>query len=208
MHIKRNDNQRLILIDFPFMVLVPILIPTAGIIYLLIAVAGDWEMKCFFLAFIIGWDAILLLFVKLSIFEFDLVERRLVWIQRGVYRKKGGTLPFDQIQGAKVDILSSGDGTSYRLALSTQQGTVPMMGSYTGHGRPTVAKALGQIAAAVNEALKTNPASEMEDEILALASAGQHLAAVQMARQRFGWDLNQANKFVEGLTERLGPSPK
>jgi hypothetical protein len=201
-HIKRNNKQRLVLVDFPFMAAVAVLIPTVGLLYVVVVLAGDWGARCAFLVFIILWDALLLLFVKRSVFDFDLVERRLLWNRRSIYRNRGGMIPFAKIRGVTVDVLS-GDGTSYRLVLTTERETIPMMASYTGQGRPSVAKELGRIAAVVNAALKTNPAVEMEDKILELASSGNYVAAVQMARQRYGDDLNQARRFVDELMKKM-----
>jgi hypothetical protein len=212
-HIKRNDQQRLVLVDFPFMAAVMGQLPAILVIWLVVSgnfqmaknqpANAGWTGLLFFILFAAGWDALLLWFADSSKFDFDLVERKLVWRRRNVYRKKGGVIPFDLIHGVMVDILSSGDGTSYRLALTAEERTIPMMASYTGKGRPSVAKELGQIAAVVNAALKTNPAAEMEDKILELAAAGNYVAAVQMARQRYGDDLNLARRFVDELMQKL-----
>ncbi|MBN2578934.1 MAG: hypothetical protein JXB10_08080 [Pirellulales bacterium] len=211
MYIKRNDKQRLILVDFPFMVAVVGQLPAAALLCL--AVAGKlqpsqepgadtyWLGLLFFILFAVGWDAVMLWFAKLSTFDFDLVHRQLYWRRRSVYRKKSGIIPFDQIRGASVDILPSGSGSSYRLVLSTVQGTVPVMDYYTGGGRSD-AKEYERIAAVVNAALKTHPAAEMEDQILELLAGGHRLAAIQMAMQRYGYDLNQASQFVDSLTQR------
>jgi hypothetical protein len=217
MHIKRNDEERIVIVHFSWMAAVIGQLPAVVLIWLAASgnfhpaknqpVGSFWLCALFFVLFAVGWDALLLWFAELSDFNFDLMERRLVWSRRNVFRKKAGIIPFDQIRGATVDILSSSNGTSYRLVINSQAGTVPVTSSYTGRGRPSVAKELGRIAETVNAALKTNPASEMEDQILALAAAGQRLAAVQLARQRYGGDLNRASRFVDELTKKPPDKP-
>jgi hypothetical protein len=60
------------------------------------------------------------------------------------------------------------------------------------------------IAAAINAALQTNPAEAMDEQILALATSGQWIEAIEMTRKRYGYDLEQAQQFVDGIIKQRG----
>jgi hypothetical protein len=212
MRIKRSDKERLFVVHFPLFLAVVAMLPAMVTILMAYGVATDmfnpppegqsaWAGVVFSVFFSLVWGAVFSIFVRKSAFNFDLVNRELSWTRRSIYGTKAGIIPFSQIKGALVEIFSSGNSSStYRPALSTDQGTFPLMTYYTRDKSE-----YERIATAINAALKANPVSAMEDEILELLSQGdsRRLLVIQMVRERYGYDLLQARQFVDTLTERL-----
>ena len=212
MRIKRSDRERLVIVHFPLFLAVMALLPTAFLAWIVVDMVrgtpgADWIVVSFAAVFTLIWSAIFSFVVKRGVYDFDLVGRRLLWSRRSIIGKKKGIIPFGNIRGAIVDISAGGGRQStYRPALATTDGTFPLLTYHTG-GKFTQ-RHYERIAAVINAALQANPASAMEDEILRLSSAGQTLAAIEMARKRFGFDLAEAHRFVEGLTERQASAEK
>jgi hypothetical protein len=154
----------------------------------------------FFVLFALGWGALFACFVRKSIFDFNLVGRQFNWSRRGIYGKKTGIIPLDQIKSAFVEISSSDNGSTYRPVLSTSQGPFPLINYFTGGSK----RRYESIAAAINAALQTNPAEAMDEQILALATSGQWIEAIEMTRKRYGYDLEQAQQFVDGIIKQRG----
>jgi hypothetical protein len=211
MRIKRSDEERLVVAHFPWMLTLLGLLPVLGWLYLVASgelqranPVGTWKDELFKVAIslliVAPWAALFLWITKKSTFDFDLIGRELTWRRVGVLRKSEGRIPFDQIRCAMVDIFSSSDSTSYRLALSTTQGIFPLMSYFTG-GKFTE-REYSRLADAINAALKMNPADGLESDILSKAAAGQIFAAIRLAQKRYGYDLAQAKQFVDELRER------
>jgi len=77
-------------------------------------------------------------FTQRSVFHFDPAARRVVWRRTGLFTRKGGEIPFEQIRCALVQTLDSGgDGPSYRAALMTDAGEVPLTDAYCGNITPS-----------------------------------------------------------------------
>ena len=213
MRIKHSDEERLVVVHFPWMLSLLGLLPVLGWLYLVASgelhrsnPVGTWKDELFKVAvslLVFGpWAALFLWITKRSTFEFDLIGRKLTWRRVGVLRKAEGQIPFEQIRCAMVDTFSGdrSSSCSYRLALSTTQGIFPLMTYFTG-GKFTE-REYERLAAAINAALKTKPAEGMESDILDKAVAGERFAAIQLAQKRYGYDLAQAKQFVDELLER------
>ena len=217
MRIKRSDNERLVVVHFPLFLALLAMVPAMTTVFVAYgSVTGlfipppkgqsAWMGVLFFLLFSLVWAGLFAFVVKKVTYDFDLVGRRLAWSRRGLYGKKEGTISLDDIRGATVDSQWSSDsGRTYCPVLSTTNGMFPLLNYYNTHKYE-----YERIAAAVNAALKANPAAAMEDEILKLISQGdsQWLSAIQMVQKRYGYDLPQARQFVDALTDRLSREQK
>jgi hypothetical protein len=200
MRITRADNRRLTVVDFPWLIGV-VAFPCAAVM-LGVAIAAIVKDRgpsqiagpiIGALMFFAGGAV----FTKRSEFDFDLVAKTLTWRRRGVFTNIGGVLPLDQIRSATVESESGDGGLTYRVALHTQAGTIPLAESYDGNRAPA-----DRVRAAINDALHLNldAHQQIETDILELALAGRKIDAIAMARQRYGYDLKQAKDFVEGLS--------
>ncbi len=209
MRIKRSDNERLVVVHFPLLLAVAGLAPALISLVVIYGTAAGrihwakgqpiWSSPACVVLFALLWGAVFSIFVRKNTFNFDLVNRQLAWTRRSIYGTKAGIMPFSQIKGAIVETFCSGEGgPSYRPALSTDQGTFPLMNYYAGG----TSKTYERIVAAINAALQTNPVPAMEEKILELATSGQWVAAIEMTRKRYGYDLAQAKQFVDGLTKQ------
>jgi hypothetical protein len=210
MRIKHSDEERLVVVHFPWMLSLLGLLPVLGWLYLVASgelhranPVGTWKDDLFKVAvsllIVAPWAALFLWITKRSVFEFDLIGRQLTWHRAGVFRREEGQMPFDQIRCAMVDVFCGdcGGGCSYRLALSTTQGIFPLMTYFTG-SKPSERR-YARLAAAINAAMKTNPADGLESDILEKAAAGQMFAAIRLAAKRYDLDLAQAKQFVDEL---------
>jgi hypothetical protein len=219
MRITRSDPRNLVIVDFPYVVGL-IAFPAAALMMVYAGIglyrhAGDTGSTagavsdCGNVAVgneIIGpfIGALLFffggaVFAKRSEFNFDGDARLLTWRRRGLFTNTGGVLPFDQIRRALVQASDDTEGgMTYRVALSTTDaGTIPLTEMYVS-GLPdkydTVRDAINTVLGVAGTA-----AQQVETEILELALAGQKIDAVALARQRYGYDLAQAKRFVEAL---------
>jgi hypothetical protein len=196
MKITQQDQSALIIEDFPYLI-GAITFPLALFgLYHAIAITvrsgltrngvGAAISAC--LAFLIG-----AVFTKRSVFEFDLVQRQLRWKRGGLFGSSHGLVPFDQIRSATVQSLS-GDAPTYRVAVLTHEGEIPLTDAYSAGSEPSES-----IRTAINKVLDAAPANEMENDIQELALGGRKIDAIRLARTRYGYDLAQAKEFVEGL---------
>jgi hypothetical protein len=196
MKITQQDQSALIIEDFPY-VIGAIAFPAAlFMLYQAIATAvrGGRTRDAVgaaiaALMFFFGGAV----FTKRNVFEFDLVHRQLRWKRGGLFSRQHGLVPFDQIRSATVQSLS-GDTATYRVAVLTQEGEIPLTDAYSAGIEPAE-----RIRTAINNLLNAPPANEMENDIQELALAGRKIDAIRLARTRYGYDLAQAKAFVDGL---------
>ena len=165
MRMKQSGNDKLVVTHFPLFIGAIVLLPIAMMVYLLAtgkiwtmspaSSANDQVFKIVFAVVFSGiWVAIFSFFVKRSHFEFDSSQRQLTWSRRGLFSKKGGVVPFDEIEKARVDIFAGSSGqSSWRPSLITKQGCIPLKPSYTGGGfaRRESEKIAGAINALLDE---------------------------------------------------------
>jgi hypothetical protein len=70
--------------------------------------------------------------VRTTAFTFDGMQRVVRWSGYKPFKRASGMIPFDDVSDIVVEAMSGGDdSTSYRLALMTAQGNVPMAYVYT-----------------------------------------------------------------------------
>ena len=201
MKVKQSDAERLVIVDFPLWIGL-ICFPTSlFLLYGFIRYLGRGECQMDetppgllsgFLLFFFGGA----LFTKRSVFDFDAVRRQLTWRRQGLLDAKGGIVPFDQIKYAVVQISTGSEsGFSYRVALSTAAGDIPLTLSYDSYND----KQCDQIRMTINDLLQANIASEIENDILHMVESGRKIDAIKLTTKRYGYDLTQAKQFVEGL---------
>ena len=213
MRITRSDNDALVIVDFPYWI-GAIAFPTAAIMLAAAAVALYWRSAAAAAA-AVGRPAPLgdivgpavgalicfaggAFFTKRSEFRFDRAARLLTWRRRGLFTRVGGVLPFDQVRRALVDAHADGDGgPTYAIVLATDAGRIPLTDAYWSGARAKYDAIRDAINATLSVA--TTADEQVETEILELALAGRKIDAVALARKRYGYDLAQAEQFVDGL---------
>lgn len=153
MRIARSDPRALVIVDFPF--LLPAV--TVGTISFIIVVLvrspmrpADWLIALLICGSFLAFGAWL---TKRTVFHFDLETRQLRWKRRGVFGGVGGVVDFNQIRLAEVQTNWSYDvGRTWRVALQTTAGDLPLTDTYTGGGD----EHLKRICTAINHALQPN----------------------------------------------------
>jgi hypothetical protein len=197
MKITQQDQSALVIQDFPYLIGVIAFPAALFLLYKSIATAvhsgltrnaiGAGFGAGFF--FLVG-----VLFTRRSVFEFDLIHRQLRWRRGGLFSHQQGLVPFEQIRSATVQSLNSSGTHTYRVAVLTNEGEIPVTEAYsTGIESPE------RVRNAINGVLNTAPANQLENDIQELALAGRKIDAISLARTRYGYDLTQAKEFVEGL---------
>lgn len=202
MRITRSDHRNLVIVDFPYLIGV-IAFPCAAFMASIAVQAiarhshtGDIVGPILGALLFFGGGAV---FTKRSEFDFDFVSRKLTWRRRGLFTNAGGVVPLDQIKSATVESTSDSDsGMTYRVALRTTSGPIPLTESYDGNR-----EIADRVRTVINEALKVtlDQSEQIENDILELALAGRKIDAIALARTRYGYDLTKAKQFVEELSK-------
>ena len=204
MKITRSDSEKLVVVDFPYVV-GGILFFGASImaVQLFIVLAhGEISAKEIigpFLAFSLFFFGGALL-TKRSVFEFDLARRQLIWSRIGIFTRKGGTVPFGMITEAVVQTTTNGRNSSlcYRVALTTRQGDIPLSENYSGGQK----NAYETLRTAINRTLgfAQSPDEQRDDsDLRALVANGKIIDAIQLVRMRRQCSLTEAKKIVDDL---------
>jgi hypothetical protein len=142
------------------------------------------------------------LLTQRSDFEFSTAEKKVTWSRRSIFGSSREVIPFGIIEFAVVQCQHSGGNpqvpqTSYRVALMTKDGVVPLTVSYSA-GRPSDDRCR-EIRAAINRMLDVHLASEDDNDIRQLALHGQRFFAERMAAARYGLNSTKAHERVEQL---------
>lgn len=142
------------------------------------------------------------LLTQRSDFEFITAEKKVAWSRGSIFGLRRGVIPFGQIEFAVVQCQRSGGDpkapqTSYRVALMTTDGVVPLTISYSA-GQPSDDRCR-EIRAKINKMLDIRLASEDDNDIRQLALHGQRFFAEQMAAARYGLNSTKAHERVEQL---------
>jgi hypothetical protein len=202
MKITRQDSSALVIVDFPWLMGLIVFPAALALLYAAVAAGVHHKGISQMLGFGAGGLVTVLvgsLFVKRAVFEFDLVRRELAWRRRGIFGERNGAVPLDRIRRAVVQSMNSSDGTTYRVALLTDDGDLPLTDAYSS-GQSNKKR----ISDTINRALnidQSDPQAAIEDEILDLARSGKKIEAIRLTRERYGYDLAKAKDFVEGLLQ-------
>jgi hypothetical protein len=92
-----------------------------------LARAGTLAVAILFLLFAIAW-------LRESIWIFDPERETVRWSQMRYFRISSGEVPFSEIRGIRIQNSTSGRAgvVTYRLALNTSQGDLPLSDAYSG----------------------------------------------------------------------------
>lgn len=159
--------------------------------------AGDKEAIGIVLGCLLCAFGAVLLFRR-DRFEFDKQNRRLRWSKWSLARASSGEVDFADILDVTLESTSGAEGGgSYRVALRTRNGVVPLTESYSGHAddwRPT-ADRIREIIGHAGE----RPA---DGDTAALVDQGRTIDAVRQLRETEGLDLAQAKARVDAMERR------
>lgn len=133
-------------------------------------------------------------------FHFNVGEKHLYWRCIGLFGFKSGTVPFSNIKKVVFEASPSWrtgkTHATIRLALSTNEGTIPLTHYNSGS---IFKKECESIAKLVDDALGEDHSRFIEDSILELVSAGKKIQAVILAKEHYGFTLTEAKKFIDEL---------
>jgi hypothetical protein len=77
---------------------------------------------------------------------FDPSVKRLTWTRRGFFKSASGSMPFTDISEVRIETLSDNDGVTYRAALVTPAGSLPLSNAYVGNQKKVAEFAASIIA--------------------------------------------------------------
>jgi hypothetical protein len=148
------------------------------------------------------------LWVRKTRFVFDAMARVVRWQGRKMLRVESGEIPFSEIRDVTTEAQSSGEGTSYRLALQTAQGTIPMAYAYGGN-RKRVESIRQTVLTYLNGGAPpaTDPARDLDTSVRALLAQGRKIDAIALIRSTTHVGLTEAVQRVEAL-ERTAQQQK
>ena len=132
-------------------------------------------------------------------FVFDTSAERVTWRKWSLARSSSGELDFSDILDVTIESISGAEGGgSYRVALRTKEGTVPLTEAYAGgtdRWRPTAAR-IRRILGQAGE----RPADADTDSLL---DQGRKIDAIRQLRETEGLSLTQAKAKVESIDSRV-----
>ena len=137
---------------------------------------------------------------EFTTFHFNIGERTLYWKRWGLFGRKSGDVPFSGIRKVVIETSYQRFTTTYRLALATSSGGIPMTRYFSGGEQ--YKKELESIAELIDGALGKDHKRFIEDSILELVAAGKRIDAVRLAREHYKLGLAEAVKFID----ELGPA--
>ncbi len=130
-------------------------------------------------------------------FHFAIGERTLSWKRTGIFGRKGGTVLFGNIRKVMIETSHQRFTTTYRLAITTNDGSIPMTRYYKAGER--YKKELESIAELIGGALGKDHKRFIEDSILELVAAGRRIDAVRLVREHYKLGLTEARRFIDEL---------
>lgn len=134
---------------------------------------------------------------EFTTFHFNIGERTLSWKCAGIFGRKGGTVLFSNIRKVVIETSYQRFTTTYRLAITTNDGTIPMTRYYKAGER--YKKELESIAELIGGAVGRDHKRFIEDSILELVAAGRRIDAVRLAREHYQFGLTEAKRFIDEL---------
>jgi hypothetical protein len=203
MHVKRFDDQRLVIVDFPFWI--GLICFPLSFLFLCLFLAHllngerriqDWFTSLFGFSITFACAAV---FTKRSVFDFDLASRQLSWHRRGIFGRRSGQVPFSDIRSVNVECCASSRQRRlcYRVALHAATTTIPLTESYSSGQNKHCNSVRAQIARALGTDIPN-----VDDDILALALAGRTRDAALFAGAHYDLDDSKAKRFVDDLVRQ------
>ena len=135
-------------------------------------------------------------------FRFDKAQQEVAWQRRSLVRATGGVIAFEQIRFAVVQFSYGGGDPKgpkdhYRVALRTNDGSVPLATAYDG-GRVSDDRCR-EVRTAINECLGRRLESQDENDIRELQEAGDKLMTELFIKCRYNLSSTAAHKRYEQM---------
>jgi hypothetical protein len=152
----------------------------------------------------------LLVTFERSRFEFDPALSCVRWSHTRTFARESGTIPFTRVQSVilQTSLGSSAVNPSYRVALITDRGELPLTTAYMAG----FSKEYEAIASRIRTVLSMSPSASdiVLDSVRASLDRGRRLDAVHLLRHHNGLSLNEAVRFVKQLQRppQSTPSPR
>lgn len=214
MKVSRVDSSNLIIKDTPLYPGIVFLPWSVFSFYMLVgrlskSMHPDEELFAILASAVIPLIAVGLMneFTRL---HFNIGERTLSWKRAGLFGRKGGTVLFSDIRNVVIETSSEHSRvstTTYRLAIKTSDGSIPMTRYYSGGER--YKKELESIAELIDSALGKEGRDRrrfIEDCILELVAAGRRIDAVRLTREHYKFGLTEAKRFIDELSYKNSSS--
>lgn len=142
-----------------------------------------------------------------SRFEFDPAVSCVRWSRTRTFSTESGALPFTRVKSVilQTSLGSHAANPSYRAALITDQGELPLTTAYRA-GFSTECEA---IASRIRTVLSMSPSSSdiVMDSVRASLDQGRRLEAVRLLDLHKGLSMNEAVRIVEQSQRPPHPAP-
>jgi|SRR5579872_7378484 len=153
---------------------------------------------------------------RATTFTFDAMQRMVRWRGFKPFKSEAATILFDEIDDITVEASSAGNnGATYRLALLTRQGTVPMAYAYTGSsdGYASLRRRLLAIikpglepsAVQPHEVVDGIPA-ELASSLRSLLAQRRKIDAIALLRSHERIGLTEAKKRIDEMDAKMKAS--
>jgi hypothetical protein len=151
---------------------------------------------------------------RTTAFTFDGVRRVVQWNGYKPFKRASGAIPFDDIADVTVETMSDGgDSTTYRLALITAHGNVPMAYVYTSSG-DGYAALRGQILGFIRPGLAVTALpdtainadgipADLDSSIRSLLNQRRKIDAIKLLRSRVRIGLTEAVKRINAVDKNM-----
>jgi hypothetical protein len=135
-------------------------------------------------------------------FVFDRAQRTVRWNGRKTLKNESGTIPFDEITDIGTEAISGDGGASYRLAILTRQGPVPMAYAYSGNSQryDSLRKTILDF---VRPEAGSGSSEGNDASIRSLLAQGRKIDAITLVRASENLDLTQAVRRVNEVEKRM-----
>jgi len=141
-------------------------------------------------------------------FTFDAPTQTIRWMRMRCFVSRTGSIPFSGVQAVDIQSTMSAqaNGTIYRLALVTSQGTLPMSDVYSSGERRCTS-----VRNAIQSFLKLDahfpaPSAGLDISIRALLQQGRKIDAIQLLRSTEKLSLTAATERVNAINASMQPA--
>jgi len=210
MKIREQTSDFLILEEFPF-IMGPVMgiLALAGLVFSLVSFSNQDHDKFYggMLGFAFFFFVFVVLFKK-SRFEFCRATGRLEWSRRGLFSRKGWTVPLSDIENV---ILRTGLGedNEYTVFLFTARGKIPLNVYDTNEKQIRLTHAsvrkeeAENISNLIRRMLGKSDVDIAEESIRELVKAGIIVDACKLAEEHYNLNLTEARKRIEQIKQEI-----
>ncbi len=212
MKIREQTSDFLILEEFPI-----IMGPVMGILALTLLVLSlvsfsNQDYEKFYggmLGFAICFAGFVVLFKK-SRFEFCRATGRLEWSRKGLFSRKGWTVPLSDIENVILRTgLGEDNGSEYTVFLITARGKMRLNVYGTNEKQIRVTHAsvskeeAENISNLIRRMLGKSDVDIAEESIRELVKAGSIVGACKLAEERYNLNLTEARKRIDQIKQEI-----